>query len=422
VALLAQGVVGAVAVRPAVADDNQTLYASPHGDGDCSKSSPCALDDAIESAPDESTVIVEPGQYGSSTSGFTEPLETALGSTDVTIEGQPGKAAPVIYSLASFGFELQDDQLAHVVLHFRGAEAALLSNESFIDHVVIDSTAADACRVSSGTIVDSVCWAQATNGQAAVGLSEIVTSGSESLELVDDTVVSELGDGVKFDTSGSATESVQIDNSILHGHGTSTIPGEDFQEDAADTSLNLIDLEFCDFDSSSGGGDTSAKSIVETDSSEVRAEPVFAHAGTSLREAGTSPTVDAGANQLAQGRTDASGLPRELGAAVDIGAYEFPTRPTAKDPIVTKRHAHSITLHVEATTGGLAAVAYLTARSHGHSVSSHHLQVAGSKGDSTKDLTLVVRGLRRHRRYTLRAVVKTAGGKAESKHVTATTG
>lgn len=62
-------------------------------------------------------------------------------------------------------------------------------------------------------------------------------------------------------------------------------------------------------------------------------EPVFVDASTGdFHEASGSPTIDAGAGDALLGSADPDGRARSIGAAPDIGAYEYPGAPTPATP------------------------------------------------------------------------------------------
>jgi hypothetical protein len=86
----------------------------------------------------------------------------------------------------------------------------------------------------------------------------------------------------------------------------------------------------------------------------ITKEPVFVDAANGdLRLQSTSPCIDAGNTVEAYGITDLDGKPRVLGAAVDMGAYEFgspgPPSITQQPRSLTVNPGSNVTFRVKAT-------------------------------------------------------------------------
>jgi hypothetical protein len=98
--------------------------------------------------------------------------------------------------------------------------------------------------------------------------------------------------------------------------------------------------------SATGLGEAGANGRIDVEHSNYRASAVMVSAGSVVNAGGgnqteTNPsltadfdelagsvTIDAGIADAKNGSTDPDGLPRTLGAAPDIGAYEFPVAPS----------------------------------------------------------------------------------------------
>ncbi len=95
---------------------------------------------------------------------------------------------------------------------------------------------------------------------------------------------------------------------------------------ASSGSSTKIVVESSNFETSKG----TAESIVDKGGNQTT-PPLFVDAANGdYREAAGSPTIDAGVTDPANGPLDLEGNPRTVGAATDIGAYEFvPPLPPA---------------------------------------------------------------------------------------------
>jgi hypothetical protein len=317
--------IGAVLGLPAAAS-GATRYASPNGGTfpACPLVTPCSLQYAITGAEPNDTVEIGLDHYDVSakisatvpltiegltppplgvrgerqsqarivgTSGVT-PLESGerLTVRNLTIES----TKPDLASLAAYGVGSVFD---HIVLRASGSSgvAALRPGSSFV--------LTDSLVVGSGTSSGGLFLQGAEGGTSELRNDTIVASGSESVAL-----------GL-YTTKPEATVSVRAVNVIADG-ATDVFAG------ATPGAVGTIALDHSNWDTSQGPVTGTA---IQT------APPVFVD--EKFHESASSPTVDAGVNDPANGTTDLDGNSRALfghptcdAAAVpttDIGAYEL---------------------------------------------------------------------------------------------------
>jgi len=182
------------------------------------------------------------------------------------------------------------------------------------------------------TLLDSVCAGK-------VGLEDNVGE-AWSLTLRNDTIYgTETG---LFAVSATDLFQIAAVNTVIRGgirdiYAAGSAPGT--------VAINLDHSNYASVTSEGGASVTAAGS-----GTNQTATPLFVNAaGEDFRQAAGSPTIDAGANDAANGPLDLAGNPRTLAAVIpcpaitDIGAYEHaggpatcPSPPTERkpDPIV----------------------------------------------------------------------------------------
>ena len=402
-ALLAGSALGLTVLVPqsALATSPAARYATPSGTGSaCTTAAPCGLVTAVNDAPAASTVVIEPGSYGSA----AHPLAATLidNAADLKIHGQTGPHMPVIHSAPSGdAVELTRGSTLSAVKIITSAGAYGVDDTSSASHLFVVDTAQNgtACAVY-GTLSNSLCIATGADG-TAVGLTATGPTRS-TLDGVTAEAPATNGNGLVA-TGATGPLSVNGTNDIAHGG--------DFAVSAiAEGGPVTISLDHSDYNNSIASG----VATINYDPTNLAAPPSFVNAGAeNYRELSTSPTVNTGAADPA-GETDLAGLPRTLGRAPDMGAYEFARRPAIQGLRVTKRTAH--TLHVRVTvtpegTGTKVKIAWTRGGHRGHS----RTRSAGH-ADTAKTMRFVLHGLRRHTSYHLYAVAMNPGGRSTSKH------
>lgn len=302
-------------VGPASAAD---FYVAPGASGVCTQADPCGLQTGLDSAYVGDTVFMlsDRGPWGTEVTPMTAAINV---EPDVTLSGVPGQAMPTLYiddDEASAAVTLGSQSvLRGVRIEAQGNLSAVRFNGSRLDRVYARSSTADyaglsACRGGAGTIVNSVCWGR-------WGLLAEVGSG-KSLEIRNSTLVGVIH-GAKFDNLGGGG-SFSLHNSIFSGN-------PDISAEYPQTGSYSITAESSNYSSTAIGlGVTCAAPGSGTNQT---AEPIFVDAATGdFREAPSSPTIDAGSDDGANGTQDLAGLARTRAVATDIGAYEYVAAPS----------------------------------------------------------------------------------------------
>ena len=293
-----------------------TYYASPSSSdtsGSCTSSAPCRLDHAVALAGSGDVVVVLPGTYS-----ITYSVSTSL---PITIEGQPGEPRPSLVGDPS----LNDDTLqvsgGAVVRHLEietnndqaTPTAALSIDGGTAEDLVVVAGSADASGEamsvndsSSGTIVRTVLAVnKAVDGEAVSFQDSKTSPGTANIYNVTAIASGVNGEAI---SGNVATGTVWVKDSIAHGEGSdiSTKPG-----------TQALNLTYSDFRAAHSSG-------YVDQGNNVLAAPVFVHASAGdYHEAEASSTIDAGASDPELTQTDLDGNPWVIGAAPDMGAYEY---------------------------------------------------------------------------------------------------
>ncbi|HVC08061.1 MAG TPA: hypothetical protein VND98_10820 [Solirubrobacterales bacterium] len=334
-------VAAALALSPGLASAAQTYYVAPAGTGSaCTQAEPCSLSQVLATPTTSGDKVVlagNEGTYGSAGLPTSAGIDIPAG---VTWTGAPDQSMPIIYSqpsspsVAGVSLEGSGSKLTDLDIEYSGNAAALSAKGGSVERVLaLSGLSGDGCNLASGPLVvrDSVCSGR--NGL----FTEVVGSGPESLTLRNDTVYGNAESGYSILTDGVEV-TISATNTIIHSEGT----GQDI---AAKVLTGSIDfgLEYSNYAHVSKKG-----GAVVTDPGSATnqiAPPFFVDAAADdFREAGDSPTIDAGVNESANGETDLAGNPRALPghlacgqepppAITDIGAYEFvPVAPPCVPP------------------------------------------------------------------------------------------
>jgi hypothetical protein len=406
---------------PAHAATPQTRYAAPHGvDGStCAHAHPCTITGALAIAETGDTVILGSGTYGSAAA----PLQTSLEDNDLnlTIRGETAKPSVRIFSAApNDGVDLEGaSSLSGVALTYSGGETALsMGTRATGDHIVVAAgqSAPTACSVL-GTLTNAVCWAQGTDSNAVlVGSIGGSASAPISLRDVDAIASGASGIGIKLEAYESQP-TLNVTNTIAMGGEADIYNSAD---DSSSTSVINIDhsafatQEFGDFP-------FPGTQTINRDPSDVKQRATFIKAVSgNFHEKAGSKTIDHGVRSAVDGAMDVAGQQRYAGAATDIGAYEFQPRPQLGRLKITKRTKTAIVVTVTVHSGRLAArVQLLGYRAHHHAV--HGVARVVTTGPKGTPVRLALGKLRRRTTYRLSATIRSAGGKATTVRLKATT-
>jgi hypothetical protein len=283
-------------------------YATPSGgatSGACAAAAPCTLEVAVNAAVNGDEVVVSPGTYT-----LSKKL-TPRGALD--IHGDRNHAWPRVVGPSSLKepmLTLRGGTLEHLWLSASSRKEALILEEGIVEGAKIESANYDAAVVygSDATVIrNSVVQSAGATDSAALWLRN--GSGANRVEIRNVTAMGTAGDAnaIHCDlTNGSAT----IVNSIARGKGYDL----DFTSGCSVAYSNYRPVASTGV--SAGVGNQSA-------------EPAFAD--SDYRPAGGSPTIDAGQLDTRAPSLDPDGRARMIGAAPDIGAYEYAPQPTTGD-------------------------------------------------------------------------------------------
>jgi hypothetical protein len=406
---------GVVSSGTAQATSGGIRYASPIGvsTANCSRTTPCDLVTAIQSAPAHGEVDIEPGNYYKTT-----PITAEISDDnhpDLDIHGAAGKP-PVIYSAAPVAFTLISSTLSNVTIRVSGNVGLRTFDQAKVNHVaVIDSASPGAACVLFSSVVDSLCEATGSDSYGVVvGLGsagpDITALG---LTLRGDTLIAPgpMSWALGVTAGAYTTVNVTAVNSIIHGTTDSAAATN------GSFATATIALEHSDSIVNTTSG-TAGSATVLRDSSDPHVAPIFVNAAAGdFRELPTSPTVNRGEADPTHD-TDLLGNPRTAGGAPDMGAYEVLTKPAVTALRVTSKTAHIAHLTAKANSEGLATTLTLVA-SPGHHRKT--VTVAAKSGAKARLIRITLRGLKAHHTYKLRAMATNAGGRATSATIHLTT-
>jgi hypothetical protein len=393
-----------------------TVWVSTHGNGvACSKAKPCTLTRGLANLQSTGTLVLEPGHYGSTASPLATTIAAGTGSL---IEGEPGKASPVVYSAAAnYGFLV--GSIAHVHVMYSGSGNGVVASEG-IDHVVVitqsPSNPDSACGSLGAPVTDSLCVNESNQGVALTVVASVTPVRVRGVTAIDD-----VGSGtgiLAYEGQPNTTGHVTVTNSIAVGiedfggvaAGPPPVGGTD-----QNISVTCTYADVSEADSTTSG--TGSGQVI-LGKGTVRSAPQFVNTALDdYRELATSPTADTGSRDPAAD-TDLAGLPRTLGSAPDMGAYELAEKPTVAHVVARTSTKSSVKITVSINPKGLPASVIAVATRGRVSTRSKRLMVTGRKA---RREVLVITGLKHHTVYRIDVVATNRGGQTTSRTVKATT-
>jgi hypothetical protein len=296
--------------------------ASSAGTGACGPASPCSLAYAIEGATAGDEVIVAPDTY--------QLAQSIVAPDAIDLHGVAGKPRPrLIGSAATTALEFKaGGSVKHLAIEATGSgQDALTLRDSLGEDLLLRSATGDGAKVNGISVLRDSVVQTAGTGSGTAGLKVRHSADGGDVTLVNLTVTAPGADatGIRCELS---TGQARVINSIVRGG-------------------------LGDIDATSNGAICTARSSnfrpllspgVVAGSGNQQADPRFVNAGGGdFRPLADSPTVDAGSADPQLGASDPAGCPRTLGAAPDIGAYEYaapdahecalaPPEPILSDP------------------------------------------------------------------------------------------
>jgi hypothetical protein len=286
-------------------------YAAPNGSTSspqCAAADPCRIDRAVNGAAVGDEVVVTAGVYR-----LAVPLRP-VGRID--LHGDRDRSSPRIIGPATLKASLltfTGGTLGHISLEAAATGQAALSLEGG----VADGLQLQAAAGNGGTVVASyagtvlrnsvVRTSDPSGGAAGLELTERGKDGHVELRNVTVMAIAGSATGIRCEVKDGTASLV---NALVRGHGL------DIDADGQCTAA------FSNFRPAFSSG-------LAPGAGNQSAEPLFADGD--YRPAAGSPTIDAGALDAFASSPDPDGRPRTLGAAPDIGAYEYAPATTGDD-------------------------------------------------------------------------------------------
>jgi hypothetical protein len=292
-------------------------YAAPAGSGaECTQAKPCSLNEAMSKAKANDEVIITSGAYT-----LSAPATLSFEATGANVHGDLNGARPTISGAVP------------------GIALAVFTPKSRLSYVDMTNSAEGAAAIGCATevtverviakTVSKTGQGLAQLGSCSVRDSLIRAEGSEAVALFASCEKSEITRNVTAIASGAKAVGVRVSYNgfMIGGACVLDLRNAIASGDLYDLQTNFggpfgpgnITVENSNFDVAKQEPSTT----ITQGAGNQTAPPLFVDAAAgNYRELAGSPTIDAGiASQI--GSLDLDGNARVLGAAPDIGAYEF---------------------------------------------------------------------------------------------------
>lgn len=296
-------------------------YASPDGTGaSCTQTDPCSVQTAIATAAADDFVylLANRGIYQ-----LTGNLGN-LPNTPIRLRSFAGRAQ---LWFSNGHLSLTGGTVDGLSVHGDSSGTAVQLSGVIGSRMIAQAgNGQPACTVTSATLTDSVCSALAQSGSAA-----ITTAGDNTLR--NDTFVGGTSAVAVVGASsfcGCSTETEVLVNDIAR----SADGGSDITVMSDGSVTATVKARYSNFATTATTGvGAPTMTIIKQDATDQLAAPVFQTAVPGdTHEAATSPTIDAGRDDAANGIYDIDGNARTMGTATDIGADEYVSPP---DTVIT---------------------------------------------------------------------------------------
>jgi hypothetical protein len=338
-----------VALTAASSAQAEQRYASPSGSGaGCTQEAPCSLEEAVTKVKSGDEVIVEAGTYP-----VAATVAAPLGSESFEIHGDPAGPMPTIESaskgppITAFGAGVRMRYL-RLVAHGEHGEGVVCPDKGSLDQVeaaVTGKSSTAILLIEDCSVRDSLALATGNSSTALVASS------------VSGLVVGHVRNVTAIASAPSETHAVRASDYDLAFGGGYTLDAKNLIARAGTADLSTTSFGFSPASISvaySNFGTTEELSAIEEGAGDQHTPPLFVDpAAGDYREAPGSPTIDAGTTE-GIGSLDLGGNPRIVGAAPDIGAYEF-VPPQAPTPAQIQSLAISPKAFRAAKAGGAIA-------------------------------------------------------------------
>lgn len=303
-----------------------TRYAAPGGGTEpgCAAATPCSLEYAITAAAPGDEIVVGPGLYE-----LTETIET---EAPLWIHGPLGDEKPQIVAAEKSAFKsFAPQRISDLEFSSFNTSSAVIfapADDTVFERLKILTSGNEPLGLRPGTdfsLVDSVVFAE---GPEAVGVF-IQGSASGTTQLRNDTIVAE-GEEARglavYVVHPTASIDVEAVNTIASGSHLDVSAGKSPEASDADLTVHFdhSNLDATDGEVTSTNGQTAPPQF-------------FPLNPRGFQQAPTSPTIDAGVNDVLNGPIALNGSPRAVDfhpsctepdvAITDIGAYELTPVP-----------------------------------------------------------------------------------------------
>jgi hypothetical protein len=320
------------------------LYVAPNGgDPQCEPDHPCNVYFAMTVAADGDELILEEGDYGSSTAPLTATIASSAPNLDV--HGAAGQPRPRIFSkvaqdMTAFEMTGAGTKVRHLEVHHKDggirAAAFLFAGADASDIVVTNIGRQNKACVLLGSAVlsDSVCQMTGLNIEDSHAISSFRQfEGASNATIRNVTAIASGAGSMGIQTRAGNTpaDSVHftVTNTIARGAyadvGADELPGM-----STGTSTITPDHSNFRFQSQLNGG------VIENGFTNGNQRFMNVTFADDYHQAAGAVTIDAGTDSALNGPIDIDGDARILGARTDIGADEFVPPPAGTgDPGAT---------------------------------------------------------------------------------------
>jgi hypothetical protein len=326
---------------PAAASAATSWYAAPaaQGTGDCgSAANACPLATAVAGAASGDTIYVlgNLGDYNLG-AGTVNPGSKVLHF--VGMNGMPrliATASSAVLTLSAApssatGLYLENDGNGDGLF----VSPVTGSGGFAIDRLFVKTTGATTSHTcfmgGEVMLMNSVCW-QANSSASSGGIT------TEFSNIIRNVVAWQSGSGTAVQCAGVYGDGdLTVINTIARATGTG---GSDLGAFSTGSFNSTVTVRYSNFGTAVLQGPGTSMDHINTDATDQSATPALVDplAGN-FREQSTSPTINAGVTDSANGALDLEGNPRTVGGTTDIGAYELgrsstppPTTPPPNMP------------------------------------------------------------------------------------------
>jgi hypothetical protein len=223
-------------------------------------------------------------------------------------------------------------------LRFESGHAGfVVASSGTVERVYSHTTGAGVACLTSGKVLDSVCWSEAGRGVLAgngnVLIRNVTTFGGTY--------------GIHAQTSSAGKVSVDVVNTIARGMTKDLFAEGSIDQFSGDLSATIA-VRFSNFQTQ-GVPDSNGNQINEGSGNQLGDPHLVNPAAGDFHETAASPTLDNG--EPASG-FDLDGDARAVGAGTDIGADEVPIAPAASTLAATDVTLTGGTLQASVDAGG----------------------------------------------------------------------